>query len=178
MLFLTTTLLLSAGLAASSPLDARDPCGEGPARVCYGINGGTPQNLDVEDVKYVADYLRYLGANGSGSGKFWTMPKAVDCAEWTLPVQDGGSVLALAKHISARTLSSVLYEDLAAAIDGGVGAADGGKNELLGCGANGGMMGVRANLTNPLYSTDAYKKSGAKPDGILIKLVKAPPSKL
>ncbi|CEJ81139.1 hypothetical protein VHEMI01284 [[Torrubiella] hemipterigena] len=87
----------------------------------------------------------------------------------------GGSVLAVAKHVNARVKSSILYEDVATAIDGGRDAKDAGANELLGCGKNGGQMGVAANLTNPLYSTKAHKDSGAKPEGIIIKLVKAPP---
>lgn len=105
---------------------------------------------------------------------FGTCPRAIDCAEWTLPIENGGTLLALAKHISARVKSSILYEDLAAAIDGGLDAPDGGKKELLGCGKNGSMMGVTANLENPLYSTDSYKEGNAKPGGILVRLVEAP----
>lgn len=176
MFLLKTALFISVGIVAATPLDTRATCGEGPKRVCYGIDGGQSQNIDPEDVQYVADYLRYLGDENEGDAKFWNMPKAVDCAEWTLPIENGGTVLALAKHINPRINSSILYEDLAAAIDGGLDSSDGGKNELLGCGKNGGMMGVKANTKNPLYSTDSYKKSGAKPDGILIKLVKAPSS--
>lgn len=95
------------------------------------------------------------------------MSKAVDCAEWTLPIDNGGSVLALAKHINPRIASSILYEDI---------AADKGQNERLGCGVNGGQIGVKANLSNPLYSSNDYVKSGAKPEGVIIKLVKAPKS--
>lgn len=97
-------------LAHSMALVARNPCGEGPDRVCYGVSGGESQNLDIEDIKYVADYLRCLGSN-----------------------------------------------------------------ELLGCGKNGGQFGAKGNMSNPLYSTDDYKKTVATPDGVIIKLVKAPP---
>lgn len=167
---------LAAGFAvAHSLIHARAACGEGANKICYGVSGGQPQQLDPEDIQYVADYLRYIGQNNNGAAKFWNMPKAIDCAEWSLPVPDAGTVLALAKHINARVSSSILYEDLAAAIDGGEGASNEQKKAALaGCGANGGQLGVKANVTNKLYQTDEYKKSGAKPEGIVIKLVKAP----
>ncbi len=172
-------LSLAAVAAASPLLEARGQCGEGPTRVCYGVEGGESQNLNEDDVAYVAEYLRFLGENNAGSNKFWTMPKESkigECAEWTLPIDDGGSVLALAKHISPRITSSILYEDLANAIDGGKDATpDQKKAALAGCGKNGGQYGVTANTANPLYATDEYKNSGAKPEGIIIKLVKAPP---
>lgn len=175
---LTSYLFASAAIitaALASPFESDAQCGETDAKVCFGINGGTSQDLRVDDVKYVADYLRYISDSNQGDAKFWKMPKAVDCAEWSLPIDYNGSVLALAKHINPRTASAVLYEDLAAAIDGGLKSKDGGKNELLGCGKNGGMIGVKPNLNNPLYHTKEYQASGASPDGILIKLVKAPP---
>lgn len=172
MLLYKTTLLLGASLVAASTVDTRANCDEGPQRVCYT---NATQNLRPEDIKYVADYLRYLG--DAGAAKFLTMPQAADCAEWTLPVPShGGSVLALAKHINPRITSSVLYEDLAAAVAGG--APEGSQGDLLGCGKDGGQMEAKANLTNPLYDIDGYKKSGAKPEGILIELVQAPPPKV
>lgn len=36
------------------------------------------------------------------------------------------------------------------------------------------MFGVKANTTHPAYNTAAYKESKASPDGILIKVVRAP----
>ncbi|ATY61533.1 hypothetical protein A9K55_008733 [Cordyceps militaris] len=47
---------------------------------------------------------------------------------------------------------------------------------IYGCGTNGGQMGVTPDLSNPLYNTPEYKKSGAKPEGIVVKIVKAPKS--
>lgn len=168
MLFYKTTFLLAASLCAASALDTRAECDEGPQRVCYA---NASQDLRPEDVKYVADYLRYLG--DAGAAKFLTMPQAADCAEWTLPVPShGGTVLALAKHIDPNITSSVLYEDLAATVAGG------GQGDLLGCGRDGGQMEAKANLENPLYGSDGYRKSGAKPEGILVKLVHAPPPKV
>lgn len=178
-MYTSLVLGLAATALASPLLNARGQCGEGPKRVCYGVDGGESQNISLDDIQYVADYLRFLDDHNSGSAKFWTMPKEAsvgECAEWTLPIDDGGSVLALAKHINPRETSSILFQDLASAIDGGLHATDDQKRAALaGCGVNGGQFGVAANLTNPLYSSDEYKKSGAKPDGIIIKLVKAPP---
>ncbi|OAR02248.1 hypothetical protein LLEC1_06210 [Akanthomyces lecanii] len=176
MHFHTIARFSALSLASASAILPRAACGEGAQKLCYGVNGGQSQDLDPEDIQYVAQYLRYLNEQNTGKDKFWTMPKAVDCAEWSLPVANGGTVLALAKHISNRELSSILYEDLARAIDGGENSPDKGQNELLGCGKNGGQMGVTANTSNPLYNTADYKSSGAKPDGIIIKLVKAPSS--
>ncbi|EGX97038.1 hypothetical protein CCM_01697 [Cordyceps militaris CM01] len=174
MLFHTITGFALLSLTTASAIAPRAGCGEGTQKICYGVDGGTSQNIDPEDVQYVAEYLRSLSAENEGKNKFWTMPKSIDCAEWSLPVFNAGTVLALVKHIDNRVLSSVLFEDLAMAIDGGKNAADKGKNELLGCGRNGGQVGVTANTSNPLYNSADYKSSGAKPTGLVIKLVKAP----
>ncbi|KAM3520680.1 hypothetical protein NHJ13051_006716 [Beauveria bassiana] len=175
MLFYHSIAVLTTGLGAASALTRHAVCSEGPKLICYGENDNTvaeaggSQGLDPEDVRYVAAYLRWLGEANEGAAKFWTMARADDCAEWTLPVPNGGKVLALAKHTSPWLTSSVLYEDMATAIDGDKG--------LLRCGKQGGQVGVVANLKNPMYNTEEYKKSGAKPEGILLKLVKAPPPK-
>lgn len=168
--------LATAGIAAASPfLEPRAPCGENGDKICYGVKGGTSQNLDVSDVEYAATYLRYLGTTNSGEAAFWTMPASVDCAEWTLPIPTGSSVLALAKHINPRIKSSILYTDLANAIDGGENASPADKeNALLGCGKNGGQFGVHADTKNPAYNTPEYQNSKAKPEGIIIKLVRDP----
>ncbi|OAA78456.1 hypothetical protein LEL_05279 [Akanthomyces lecanii RCEF 1005] len=97
-------------------------------------------------------------------------------SKWSLPMPNAGTVLTLTKHINNREFSSILYKDLAAAIIGGKDTSNKGKNELLGCGKNGGQIGVTANTSNPLYNTANYKNSGAKPNSIIIKLVKAPSS--
>ncbi|KAG6015198.1 hypothetical protein E4U54_004009 [Claviceps lovelessii] len=175
MLYMLT--LPAAALAVATPimLTTRGACGAGPNKVCYGIAGGESQHLDPEDIQYVADYLRFVGENNEGAAKFWTMPKAVDCAEWSLPIPGAGTVLALAEHINARISSSILYEDIASTIDGGKDATgDEKKASLAGCGSNGGQLGVKANKANPLYNTVEYAKLGAFPEGIVIKLVKAP----
>ncbi|EJP65997.1 uncharacterized protein BBA_04968 [Beauveria bassiana ARSEF 2860] len=161
--------ITAAGLAVANPLLAARSCGEGTQKICYGVDGGDSQDLKPEDIKYVAEYLRYIGEQASGAGKFWTMPKGFDCPEWGLPVDGAGTVLALAKHNNPRYPTSVLYEDIANAIDKA-------NTNVGSCGKNGGQIGVVPNLSNPLYNTDEYKKSGNHPDGIVLKLVKAPKS--
>jgi hypothetical protein len=62
-------------------------------------------------------------------------------------------------------------------IDGGVDASDEAKESaLIDCGTGGGMLGVTADAQNPAYNTEEYKASRAKPEGIIIKIVKAPSS--
>ena len=170
---LQTAIILSAALA---PL-ALAACGEKANRVCFGVDGGTSQDIDPSDLQYAADFLRYMIQDDPGA--LWTMPGGgFDCDEWMLPVEGAGTVLALAKHISPRINSSVLYTDIAATIDGGgEQASDQDRKEsLLGaCGMHGGMVGVKANMSNPAYNSAEYKNSKAKPEGIIIKIVKATP---
>lgn len=159
--YFPTLSLLSLAL----PNLAQAACGETAAKVCFGADGGEPQDILLEDVQYVADYLRYIGEENTGLDAFWTMPaEGFDCQEWQLPVPSAGTVLPLAKHINPRINSSVLYTDMADTIE----------NALLGCDTNGGMVGVVTDPTNAAYNTEEYKATKAKPEGVLIKLVKAP----
>lgn len=155
-------------------LASRSTCGEGSQLVCYGLNGGISQNLDPEDIEYAAAYLRYLA--DTSNNPLWTMPPEFDCSEWTLPLFGAGTVLALAKHINPRTNSSVTYYDLARTFDGGEDATDAQRAaSLLGaCGANGGQLQVTVDNTNPAYNTPEYQASGAKPENIIVKLVRDP----
>jgi len=123
----------------------------------------------------VADYLRYTGDSAEpGPSARWTMPSGFDCAEWTVDIPGAGTVLLLAKHINPRITSSVLYADMADTIDGGVdGTEEAKKASLMGCGTGGGMLGVKADAKNPAYNTDEYKATKAKPEGIILKVVKA-----
>lgn len=174
-----------AGITMASPsplssgLDPRAACGEGSQQICYGQDGGTAQKLNIDDVKYAAAYLRYIGNENEGEPEaLFTFPKAVDCAEWTIEVPGAGTVLVLAKHISARVKSSVLYTDIANTIDGGEGASDSEiADSLLSCKTQGGQQGVLVNEDDAAYQSDDYKDSGATTDGVIIKLVRAPDSK-
>ncbi|KAJ9151454.1 hypothetical protein NKR19_g4976 [Coniochaeta hoffmannii] len=107
----------------------------------------------------------------------WTIPgSGFDCEKWSLPVEGAGTV-ALAKHISPRISSSVLYTDRAATIDGGgeLASDQDRKESLLGaCGTHGGMVAVKVNASHPAYNSAEYRNAMAKSQGIIIKIVKAP----
>ncbi|KAK0749138.1 hypothetical protein B0T18DRAFT_436766 [Schizothecium vesticola] len=165
-------LLAVAGTAAAATLTRRE-CGEKADQFCFGRDGGTPsQKIDVEDLQYVAAFLRNVGKNAAGgAGAFYTMPSGVECEEWAIEVPGAGTVLALAKHINPRTLSSVLLTDIADTIDGGSNTNK--AKSLLGCGTGGGWLGVATNATDPAYNTATYKASKAKPQDIIIKIVHA-----
>ncbi len=102
------------------------------------------------------------------------MPSGFDCAEWSVDIPGAGSVLLLAKHINPRINSSVLFSDMANTVDGGVDATEEAKAaSLMGCGTGGGMVGVKTDAANPAYNTDEYKATKGKPEGIILKVVKA-----
>lgn len=83
--------------------------------------------------------------------------------------------MSLTKHINPRFASSVSYADLANTIDGGEFATPADvQGSLLGCGEHGGMVGVKVNTSEPVYSTPEYKASGARSSGVLVKIVRAP----
>ncbi len=152
-------------------LQARDCNGETTALFCYTPGNGTPQNVDPDDVAFIAKYLRSYGRQVK-PGRFFTM-NAKDtavCGEWT--VYSHRSALVSIKHIDDAVDSSVLFEDIATAIDGGEKAAPEQQSlALLGCGTNGGALGVRANASNPAYDAAAYVAAGYKTTGLLVKVV-------
>lgn len=93
-----------------------------------------------------------------------------------MPLAFGETVMTLAKHINPRYNSSVLFADIADTIDGGADATEAQRAaSLLGqCGGGGGMAGVKFDKANPAYNTDAYKRSRATPDHVLVKIVHSP----
>ncbi len=99
------------------------------------------------------------------------------CEEWSLYViaastNATANVLVLAKHINALVNTTVLYEDLANAIDGGVNAnATQVANSLLGCGNHGGSVAVVADLTRPEYNGTTFASTYSTTKGIIVKLV-------
>ncbi|OAA56279.1 hypothetical protein SPI_07890 [Niveomyces insectorum RCEF 264] len=172
---LKSVLLWTAHMLGQSPkYTLRSPkvCydGESTKLLCYTeANGGTPQNINTADVLAVASYLRSYGRE-IPAGRLFTMNTAgsEDCPEWSL--SSNGTVLALAKHINAAANSSVLFEDIATTIDGGLPATAIG---IISCLGSGGSLGVLVNQSNPAYSSLSYLASGATSDGILIKIVKS-----
>lgn len=65
--------------------------------------------------------------------------------------------------------SSVLFEEIANTIDGGVGFIK--RQGLWECGQDGGSYGVQVNTTAAAYTTPAYIAAGYKPSGIIVKIV-------
>ena len=172
-------LLLTALLAGSRVL-ADSQCGETSKQVCFGKDGGQSQDIDPDDIAYLAGYLREKGTpKAEGDAPIaWTMPptKSYDCQEWT--VFQAGTAMALIKHITPKLNSSILQTDIANTIDGGDGATgDALKKSLLGaCGKGGGMVGVTVTKDAPYYASKEFKNANNSPDGIIVKLVRAPGS--
>lgn len=142
--------------------------------LCYNEEtGGIPQEVTVEDVNFVASYLRAYGRQ-TRAGRLLTMGPAEvgTCDEWTL--YQRGTVLATAKHLDDTANSAVLFEDIATTIDGGERATDADKAKaIVGCLTDGGSLGVLVNSTHPAYKSATYVSNGYTPEGILIKIVAA-----
>ncbi|KAL8419453.1 hypothetical protein RB594_002608 [Gaeumannomyces avenae] len=133
--------------------------------------------LDAEELEYIGAYLRFVGQSNKGMNAFFTMPASADggCQEWSLSLPKGLTALVLVKHVSPFVKSSVLYEDIASTIDGGREATEKQRSAaLIDCAANGGQTGVAINNANRAYSSQEFKDSKARADGIVIKLVKMP----
>ncbi|CAK7223420.1 hypothetical protein SBRCBS47491_005202 [Sporothrix bragantina] len=174
MLSHISAFLAFAGMASAAALAPDVNCFEGTSLVCYGVPSGTSQDINVDDLQFAADTLRYNGQSSDPPG-FYTMPanpKLLGCDEWT--VLTSGTVLVLAKHTDNTVNSSVLLEDMATTIDGGPDATDADKQKkIFHCAEHGGQLVVTANTSNPAYSSAEYKSSGNQPKEIMIKVVKA-----
>jgi hypothetical protein len=145
---------------------------ETPARFCYTPPQGDPQDVLLEDVKFIASYLRSYGAQ-TRAGRLFNMAAidAPDCGEWLLYSQ--GTAQAFAKKIDNTVNSSVMFADIATTIDGGPNAnATLQAASLLGCGTDGGSLGVAVNATHPTYKGSTYP-AGYVTSGIIIKIVAA-----
>ncbi|ETS73389.1 hypothetical protein PFICI_14994 [Pestalotiopsis fici W106-1] len=143
---------------------------ETPSRICYTAPDNVPQDVAIEDVTFIAAYLRSYGAQVR-TGRLFNMAAAdaPDCGEWLLYAH--GSAQAFAKHIDNTVNSSVLFADIATTIDGGPNASTGQQaGALIGCGTDGGSLGVAVNTTNPTYSGSTYP-AGYNTSGIIIKIV-------
>ncbi|KAH7311225.1 hypothetical protein B0I35DRAFT_437727 [Stachybotrys elegans] len=137
---------------------------------CYNPPNGDPQGVEVEDVAFVAEYLRAYGG-GTRLGRLFNMAAAdaPDCGEWTL--YSHGTAMAVAKHIDNTVNSSVLFADIARTIDGGANATPAQKaGAIIGCLESGGSLGVQVNASAPAYTASSYPK-GYVTGGIIIKIV-------
>ncbi|KAK7943021.1 uncharacterized protein PG986_012134 [Apiospora aurea] len=143
-------------------------------RICYDeADGGTPQNLNLKEVDFIARYLRSYQdrAVKQGQSPFFKMPvaDADNCGEWQVTTK--GGTWALAKLVGDDS-AAVTFRDIANTIDG---AAEGNADEaLLACGTAGGQMGVTVNATDPLYESAEFVDGGFTNQGIVIKLVHSP----
>ncbi|KAI2471681.1 hypothetical protein F4781DRAFT_90252 [Annulohypoxylon bovei var. microspora] len=138
--------------------------------LCYTAPDNTPQDVVVTDVTYIAAYLRAYGAQ-TKAGRLYTMAAAdaPDCGEWT--IYSHGSAQAIAKHIDNTVNTSVLFADIANTIDGGSAATAAQQAAaLIGCGTDGGSLGVVYNASNTAYTASTYP-AGYTPAGILVKIV-------
>ncbi len=143
---------------------------EKPSQLCYTAPNNVPQDVLVEDAKFIASYLRSYGAQ-TRAGRLFNMAAAdaPDCGEWLLYAY--GTAQAFAKHIDNKVDSSVLFADIATTIDGGANANSTQQAAaLVGCGTDGGSLGVLVNTTHPTYSGSTYPK-GYVTSGIIIKIV-------
>ncbi|KAK4118086.1 hypothetical protein N657DRAFT_651646 [Parathielavia appendiculata] len=140
-------------------------------RICYSEPGGTPQNLDLREVNFVAQYLRAYEQQqlSQGGSPFWKMPlpEADNCGEWQ--VTSKGRTWVMAKLVGDEQ-AGVLFSDIANTIDG-LNLADPSK-ALLNCSTAGGQMATIVDDTNPYYQTQLF--DGFTNKGIIIKLVKSP----
>jgi hypothetical protein len=156
------TLAFQAGALCTNP--------ETPDRICYNEQGGTPQNLTLKEINFMAKFLRSYGRQ-DGNPAFYTMKvaDADNCGEWQ--VTTGGNALVLAKLVGNQD-TSVTFNDIANTIDGGEIATDADKAKaIVGCGTGGGQMSVAINATDPLYQSPDYVNGGFINTGILLKVV-------
>lgn len=143
---------------------------ETPSRLCYTAPNNVPQDVVLDDVLFIASYLRSYGAQVR-TGRLFNMAAAAapDCGEWLLYAH--GTAQAIAKHIDNTVNSSVLFADIATTIDGGPNADSTQQAAaILGCGKDGGSLGVAVNASHPAYSGRTYP-TGYTTKGIIIKVV-------
>jgi hypothetical protein len=76
---------------------------ENTSLLCYEFPKGMPQNVTVEDVAYVASYLRSYGAQ-TRTGRLYNMAAAdaPDCAEWSIYAHGTGRRSPHTTHRGAR----------------------------------------------------------------------------
>ncbi|CAH0056957.1 unnamed protein product [Clonostachys solani] len=178
-LLLAPLSLIGTALAAPSSrlLDERsDPSiqtcyeGEPTSLFCYNPPNGTPQDVEVDDVAFVAAYLRAYGAE-TRLGRLFSMAAAdaPDCGEWSL--YSRGTAMAVAKHVDNTVNTSVLFADIARTIDGGANATPEQKaGAIIGCLTSGGSLGVQVNTSAPAYTASSYP-AGYVTSGIVVKIV-------
>ena len=171
-MLLSTHLLVSA-LALATQVTAICFAPEPAKKICYSEPGATPQNITLQEITFVAGYLRFYGSQ-PGNPQFYTMPlpDADNCAEWQVTTK--GSTWVMAKLVGDEA-ASVTFDDLANTIDGGAKATTDQKAAALyGCGTAGGQIGVVVNATDPRYQQAQFTDGTFTNKGIVVKLVRNP----
>jgi len=151
----------------------RDFCfgGDPVYKVCFGSPNGGPENLDVEDIPKAAAYLRSYGRSTSPPGLL-TIAAAGENNCTFVTLYTYGTVKVVAKHINFTHTTSVLFEDVADAIDGGeFPTTSSVEKAVISCGWKGGKIEVNATASRPEYHTQEFLDSGAITNGILVNLV-------
>lgn len=146
---------------------------EPASRICYSDAGATPQNISLQEIGYVADYLRFYGSQELNP-EFYNMslPEADNCTEWQVTAK--GSTWVMAKLVGDKA-ASVTFDDLADTIDGGAGANDTVKAAALhGCDTAGGQMGVVVDAGDSRYQQPRFTNGTFTNQGIIVKLVRNP----
>lgn len=192
----TFRLLVPAMLLSMAPSQLRaaslfqtpdDICATGFNRICYGIDGGTAQNISMRDLEFQNGYLRWWvdtveNVWQDGPAYMWSRwrdPLIYPGATCVVNDMDNDGMPPTAVVIDTKSHDGemkILYRDLAHAMDGGEHATEEERAaSLWGCGTNGGQIGVKVDLTRPEYNTEDYKKWKYHPDGVIIQ-TKPPPS--
>lgn len=159
--------------AIHSSILPRDWCygGDRISKTCYGSPNGGPQSLAIEDIVNAGAYLRSYGRSTTPP-KFLSIPAIGqdNCTFATLYTH--GTVAVKLKHFNFTYTTSVLFEDIADAIDGGeTPTASSLDRSVLSCGWKGGSIGVTANATRSEYHTPGYVASGAITEGFVVGLI-------
>ena len=173
---------------------------EPPHRICYSEPGGTPQNISLPEITYIAGYLRFYGRQ-PGNPQFYTMPlpvcvpslsftkqlpicaasdcdyfiqEADMCAEWQATTK--GTTWLMAKLVGDDA-ASVTFDDIADTIDGGANATPAQRAAALyGCNTAGGQIGVKVNTADVRYQQPQFTNGTFTNKGIVLKLVRNPGS--
>ncbi|KAF6813878.1 hypothetical protein CPLU01_14540 [Colletotrichum plurivorum] len=140
-------------------------------RICYNEEGGTPQNLNIQEVNFTANYLRQYEKEQlrQGGSPFWrmTLPDADNCGEWQ--VTSKGRTWVMAKLVGDEP-AAVLFSDIANTIDG-LNLEDPAES-LANCTTHGGQMATIVDEESIYYQSQLFE--GFTNKGIVIKLVRSP----
>ncbi|KAF3074856.1 hypothetical protein CFAM422_003201 [Trichoderma lentiforme] len=118
-------------------------------RIYSNETGATPQNILLQEIAYVAGYLRFYGSQ-PGNPQFYTMP-------W--PDADNCLV--------GNDTASVTFDDIENTVDGGAKSTLEQKAAALhSCDTNGSQVGVEVNTMDPATSRGSLRTGTYTNQGI------------